>query len=203
MNLASLQDLFPDLLTVKNLFSSATLKMKLYLLRFSTFLKWAAVYLAVAGTFSFSCFLMEESIQLLSFAQFSASDTKQYHLMKRNLDLMEEVNSNLKFINKWFVWMVPPQRLGYGFYTQATDHYIDTLKAEVMANDPSVYAGEQVSLYFTARKVVTAQNGRWVASSPRVKVIFDKAPGKGAMRVEGKLRLDPDVAGGVIISQVE
>lgn len=198
MNLEFVTDAHQKLL---RFYSRQSSYIKIALIRFEKALKFIALYLAVAGLFGFSCFIMEEGVQLLSFAQFSASDNKQYALMKRNLDYMEQINKSLKFMNTWFLWMLPPQQAGYRHYAAATDRYIETLRAEVLANDPSVYVGEQVTLRFQFDSYEKKHNNLWVAKNRRVKILLDAPPGGKVIEIEGILKPDPDIAGGVILEK--
>ncbi len=166
------------------------------------FLKCFYFYLAFAGIFSFTAFIAEESIQLLSFAQFSASDTRQYALMKENLEYMERINNSLKFLNTWCLWVIPPQQLGYRHYAAATDRYIETLKAEILANDPSVYIGEDVTIRFAYKGYERKNNGLWVARSKGVKVVLKDPPQSAIIEITGRLRADPEVPGGVVIEPI-
>lgn len=186
----------------KRLGSEAYSAVKILLVRFDKALKFIALYLAVAGVFGFSCFMMEESIQLLSFANFSASDTRQYQLLKENLDAMERINSSLKWMNKYCLWIVPPQWLGYRHYASSTDLYIQTLRAEVLANEPACFLGEQVSVHFRHNGYEKKHNDLWVAKRRGVKLILSSPPGAPVISVVGLVKPDPDAPGGVIIEQV-
>jgi len=167
--------------------------------KFILFLKWVALYLALVGVVSFSCFIMEESIQLLSFAQFSASDTRQYSLMKDNLDMMAEITDSLDFTNKFFLWLLPPQRMGYDYYVKATRQYIKTLEGEILANNPSVYIGRHVDIKFRHKSFKPAKNGLYIAQNNKVKAILTSQPNTQEITISGVIQPDPDKLGGVII----
>jgi len=167
--------------------------------RLTDFLKIIALYLAFAGVFGFTIFIMEEGIQLLSFANFSASDTRSYYLMKENLELMRSINGTLKTVNKYFLWLVPPQQVGYDKYAQATDQYIKTLEAEIMANEPGLYINQYVSIRFKYDSYTAAKNGLYVATNKRVKVILKQPPASGIIQVSGIVQPDPDRKDGILI----
>ena len=168
--------------------------------RLKEFLKFGALYLAFAGVFGFTIFIMEEGIQLLSFANFSASDTRSYGLMKENLDLMKDINSSLKSINKYFLWLIPPQQIGYNRYAQATDQYIKTLEAEIMANQPGLYANQRVSIIFKHNSYSKAKNGLYVAKNKKVKVIMAQPPESKFIHITGMARPDPEMMDGIVIT---
>jgi len=168
--------------------------------KFKEFLKFGALYLAFAGVFGFTIFIMEEGIQLLSFANFSASDTRSYGLMKENLELMRNINGSLKAINKYFLWLIPPQQIGYTRYAQATDQYIKTLEAEIMANQPGLYANQYVSINFKHNSYSKAKNGLYIAKNKKVKVIMTQPPESEFIHITGMARPDPETLDGIVIT---
>ncbi len=161
--------------------------------KFKEFLKFGALYLAFAGVFGFTIFIMEEGIQLLSFANFSASDTRSYGLMK-------DINGSLKAINKYFLWLIPPQQIGYNRYAQATDQYIKTLEAEIMANQPGLYANQYVSINFKHNSYSKAKNGLYIAKNKKVKVIMTQPPESKFIHITGMARPDPETLDGIVIT---
>lgn len=173
--------------------------LKIFFLRFAAVLKFIALYIAVAGIVGFSIFIHEEAIQLLSFANFSASDTRQYHLLKDNLDHMKEINESLRWLNNHFMWMVPPQLLGYRHYANATDAYIRTLTAEVLRHDPAALVGERVDMPFVPESLSPGHNGLWIARARGVRIILKSEPTTKTVFVSGVLRPDPEFKGGVVI----
>ena len=165
----------------------------------NTFLKVFFFYMAFAGIFSFNAFLMQESAQLLSFANFSASDTQQYGLMKENIEYMGEINKTIRFFTKYFLWMLPPNKTAYMHYGNGLELYIATLKAEILAKDPSLFIGEHITMVFRYTNFKKAKNGLWIASNGKVKVILISEPESKSIEISGILRADPDKAGGVIL----
>jgi len=163
------------------------------------FLKCFFFYLAFVGIFGYSVFIMQEGAQLLSFSNFSASDTRQYALLRQNIDYMSEINKSIRFFTKYFLWMIPPQHKSYFHYANSIELYVETLRAEILANDPSVYLNEHISLTFKYNSFKKAKNGLWIASNGKVKVILISEPESKSIEISGILRADPDKAGGVIL----
>jgi len=113
-------------------------------------------YLTIIGVISFSLFIGQEACQMTSFGNFSASDTRRSDLMKQNLSTMSSILNGMVWINKPLIVLNPFQFWAYESYIKATRNYITTLEAEIFANEPILFIGEQVSTTFTYLKYHTA-----------------------------------------------
>ncbi len=167
--------------------------------RFSIFLKAILTYLAISGVFGFSCFLMQEGAQMLSFANFSASDTKQYQLMKVNLEYMSEIEDSINFLNKYFLWLIPPQQKSYEHYANSLGLYIKTLEMEVLANAPELYLDQEINMQFQYASYKPGKNNLFVLKNKKIKIITNKIPDGPVLHVQGIAQPDPEVASGIII----
>ena len=163
-------------------------------------LKCFLFYMAFAGIFSFSCFLIEEMQQVTIWSGFPSQDTGRYDLLKENCELLEKSNKTAKFINKYFVWMLPPQQIAYKYYFESIDQYIKNIEGLILAKDPSLFIGTYKTMLFRYNSFKKAKNGLWVASNGKVKVILEEEPATKSIQISGILRADPEKAGGVIIS---
>lgn len=122
-------------------------------------LKFFYFYVAFIGLFTFSTFIMEESLQMLTFSQFTNAKTERWDIAKDNLDKMVKINNHLKFLNIWFLWVQPFQFVSYTDFADATDGYIESQRALILANDPGLYAGSCVVVKFYYRQVIQSSDG--------------------------------------------
>lgn len=118
-----------------------------------TFLKAFYFYIALTGTVGFSLFIMEEGIQLLSFAMFTTSDTQRWDIAKANTERMRSIQGHMRVVNACFMWIQPFQCYSYGDYIDAIDGYLDSQESMIMAMDPGLWVGERVSFKFYYRTV--------------------------------------------------
>lgn len=165
-------------------------------------LKLFFFYLAFIGIFGFSLFILEEITQVNCWAIFAASDANRYDLIKKNCDIISQTNESAKWINKYFMWINPFQYLAYKAYADGIDVYIETQQAFILANDPSVYIGEYVTLQFKYNTYKPAKNGLFAAVNNKIKIILQESPKQKTIQVSGIVRPDPDRLGGVIITNI-
>ena len=176
------------------------LKIKLAgLPRAKTVLNGVLAYLTIIGVISFSLFLFEESAQMLSFANFSASDTKRYDLMKTNLNIMSDIMDTAESMNRLLYILNPFQHKAYKAYVLATRAYISTLEGEILANAPELYINEKISMAFKPDSYSAAQNNLFIAENRSIKVILRQAPASKTIQVTGTAQVDPDKKDGIII----
>jgi len=176
------------------------LKIKLAgLPRAKTVLNGVLAYLTIIGVISFSLFLFEESAQMLSFANFSASDTKRYDLMKTNLNIMSDIMDTAESMNRLLYILNPFQHKAYKAYVLATRAYISTLEGEILANAPELYINEKISMAFKPDSYSAAQNNLFIAENRSIKVILRQAPASKTIQVTGMAQADPDKKDGIII----
>ena len=162
-------------------------------------LKCFFFYLAFVGIFGFSLFLAEEQSQILVWSGFPSQDTGRYDLLRENCEMIKATNDTAKVINKWVMWLMPPQKWAYGEYHKSMDQYIKNINALILANDPEVYLNEHVSIQFKYNTFKPAKNGLWIAQSNKVKVILKAPPATRVIAVAGIIKSDPEKKGGVII----
>jgi len=180
------------------------LKIKLAgLPRAKTVLNGVLAYLTIIGVISFSLFLFEESAQMLSFANFSASDTKRYDLMKTNLNIMSDIMDTAESMNRLLYILNPFQHKAYSAYVLATRAYISTLEGEILANAPELYINEKISMTFKPDSYSAAQNNLFIAENRSIKVILKQAPASKTIQVTGMAQADPDKKDGIIIINQE
>ena len=150
-------------------------------------LKYFYLYLSIIGLISFSCFICQEAIQIVTFANFSCSDTRRYDLLKKNIEKIAEINDHLRALNAVLLIMQPFQYIAYSDYCNGTQSYIETLQAEVLANDPGLYAGEQISIDFYYKSLISDQRG-FVIKSGKLLCILATKPQGNPVRITGVVR---------------
>lgn len=158
--------------------------------RISGITKIFYLYLAFVGIFGFSCFIMEEGIQLISFANFSASDNRNYATMMDNLDLAESINKTKRSIAFWTLWLIPPQRKAYIAYADSVDQYVQTLRMEILANEPELFENRTVTIdSFRYLNISRTESGGWVASSRDIDIYLPDKP-DAQIDITGQIRLN-------------
>lgn len=136
------------------------------------FWKGFAMYLAVAGLVTFSLFILEESFQTMMFGTWPAQDAERWDIVHEATGKMEAVQSTLSFVNKAFGWIQPFAFVSYGAYVDAEKIYLKGLNAKVLANKPSVFAGETVEIEFEAESR-EFDTGKVIHRSPGLQVWAD------------------------------
>jgi hypothetical protein len=155
------------------------------------YLRYLFAYLAIAGLVTFSLFLHEEAIQTAIWGTWPAQDAKQWRLVKNGTELISSINTSMKVVNYMFGWIQPLALISYYRYAQATDYYIESLRAKVFANAPELYIGEKVKFEFNPREIKILNDGRYLAVNGKIGVFLQQntAPFK-KIAVEGILKQD-------------
>lgn len=154
--------------------------------KFFTWLKW---YLALAGLITFSMFILEESLQSVTFGIWPAKNAKAWANVKRGLDLMDNINSTLKIINYSVGWFQPLAFISYRAYSEASDSFIESSVVEVLANEPELYLNNKVRIEFIPRSIESLEDGSFLAVNGRLSVKQKFRPTIGeVIRVEGILK---------------
>ena len=150
------------------------------------FLKWFYLYLGIIGLVSFSLFIMEEAIQSCQFANFSCSDTYRYDLIKKNIERISKINKHLKVLTVTLMWMQPFQWWAYQDYGDATDNYVASLQAEVLANDPGLYVGQEIDIDFYWKSVIKRE--KYILSAGKLVYRTETMPESNSVRIKGIVR---------------
>ncbi|MBF0231850.1 MAG: hypothetical protein HQK65_02270 [Desulfamplus sp.] len=116
------------------------------------------LYLAITGMFSFTAFIMEESLQMLTFSMFVVKDTQRWDIAYKNINIMTKINKNLDLITRYTLWLNPLQQIAYKDFVLATDGYLDAQTALVMANDPGLFTGQSVAISFYFKSITQTQS---------------------------------------------
>jgi len=105
------------------------------------------------GIFTFSAFIMEESLQQITFANFTALDAENWNMLKSNIELMKKINKHLEILNKFILWIQPVAMFAYSDYVVATNNYIQTMQDTVIANAPQLYHNEKIKIKFFYKQI--------------------------------------------------
>jgi hypothetical protein len=145
-------------------------------------------YLAIVGLFTFASFIMQESIQMLTFAQFTNAKTERYDLMYDNIKRMEEINSHIRMLNEYFLWLQPFQMVSYGDFADATDEYIKSQLALILANDPGLFvmSSELVAIQFYYKQVLNQQD-YYVLRAGKLQYSTTTKPQSNPIYISGKI----------------
>jgi len=157
------------------------------------------LYLAFAGIFGFSLFIAEEIMQINMWANFAASDANRTDLILKNCATIEKTNNISKSINKYFMWLLPPQQWAYEALGEGVDVYLETQRAYVLARSPELFIGQDIKIDFMYKSYTPGKNNLFVLKNQKVKVIVNKIPSGTVVNITGTVLADPAVTGGVII----
>ena len=110
-------------------------------------------------------------------------------LIKINIQTIERISSHIKLINRALMWLQPFQMWAYEDYTCATNLYVQSLQAEVLARDPGLYVGEQVDILFYYKQI-SKKHDLFVLSNGKLLVRVKTMPKQTSLRVSGIIRRD-------------
>jgi len=123
----------------------------------------AAAYIAIVGLITYSLFILEESIQMITFGTWPAQDAKNWRLVLQGCDAIEATNRTLKIINYSVGWVQPLAFISYRSYAKATDYYVKALKNKVFAHEPEALIGREIETILSLRSARVEETlGGWV-----------------------------------------
>ena len=143
--------------TVKQILGSASRSRAIN--RFELFIKILFAYLAFVGLGSFPLFIAEEQSQILCWSNFPAMSERRYDLVQMNLDSLGETVRFMRAVNKYWMWMCPPQKRSYEIYADGLDGYIKTHESIILGSSPELYLDRTVSVKFRAQSQKPVQDG--------------------------------------------
>ncbi len=141
--------------------------------RFELFIKILFAYLAFVGLGSFPLFIAEEQSQILTWSNFPAMSERRYDLVQTNLDSLEVTIKFMRAVNKYWMWMCPPQRRSYAIYADGLEQYIRTHEAIILGSSPELYLGRTVSAQFKVQSKRKITDGT-VLQNHRFNVIINE-----------------------------
>jgi hypothetical protein len=107
----------------------------------------------LCGFSGFSCFLLEEGVQLNSFSSFAAQDVRQWQILLDLCDNNRKIVIALTWLNYGLNWINPPNCLAYHHYIKATKLHIKALEAKIFAHQPSLFENRKVEFNFEPHKI--------------------------------------------------
>ena len=154
--------------------------------------------ITIFGLVTFPQFLLEEAFQCCQFAEFAALSAKDWPLVLEGVDTMAKINKLSKTVNRTAGWINPLSYLSYRSYTKASDYYIKTITARVLANEPSLFIGRRVKFTFKPQQTESLSDGNFAHVNRNLKVITSNRPGEDGYisavgtlnRVGNKLTID-------------
>ncbi|MBA4369851.1 MAG: hypothetical protein C0403_19660 [Desulfobacterium sp.] len=114
--------------------------------KMKTIMRWIMVYIAIAGTISFSLFILEEALQTLVFSSWQSISCNKWDTVKEAITLMEETESTMSKINNYAGWINPLSWLSYNAFGKSSRHYNKALKERAIANEPELFTGETITI---------------------------------------------------------
>jgi len=150
-------------------------------------LKWFFLYISIIGLFGFSLFILEESVQLVTFSNFACKDANRYDLIKKNNHKIEQILGHMRVINTYLMWMQPFQWVAYDDYINATESYVEAMQGLVLANDPGLYQDEEISIDFYYRTASQSTPGVWELRAGRLVEFRSELPDRNPIRLSGRV----------------
>ena len=115
-------------------------------------LKIFFAYITLCGLVMFPCFIAEEAIQVAVWGTWPAQDAKDWQLVMQGCKIVDNINMTLKIINYSIGWIQPLAFFSYRAYANATDYYIESLRAKIFAHAPEVLDGHIVTITVSLKK---------------------------------------------------
>lgn len=90
-----------------------------------------SIYVALAGTIGFTCFIFEEAMQLQSFACFMYQETNDWEGMERHIKGMEKTQLTATAFVYGVGWINPIMYPAFKEYLNSNEDYIKAAKRRV------------------------------------------------------------------------
>jgi hypothetical protein len=145
-------------------------------------------YAACVGFVTFPLFILEESIQMATWGTWAAKDAKDAKLQLQGVEIIDRLNTVMLTVNQVLGWIQPLSMLGYDGYAQATDLYVKSVKAKLLARDPEIFIGKKVEFDFTPREIQAREDGQFLLANGRIGVIVNEAASLETTHIEGVMR---------------
>lgn len=107
------------------------------------------VYITIAGLYTFTAFILEESLQCVTWASWGIERMGNYAALKSAHDTMLRINHTLASLNSWLGWLNPIAKISYRAYHDATEHYLESMRLKIIATAPELFADQSVTFTFT------------------------------------------------------
>lgn len=152
--------------------------------RIKSYLSIGAVILSALGVITFTLFIFQEAVQMVTFGTWPAQHSKDWDLVMEGCDTIESINRGMKIVNYSVGWMQPFAFFSYRAYGKATDYYVQALRRKVFASAPECFLGRRVELVFVPTRIEPATGG-WKLINGKVFVLADSVPETGKVLVSG------------------
>jgi len=152
--------------------------------RIKSYLSVLTLILSVLGVITFTLFIFEEAIQMVTFGTWPAQYSKDWDLVMEGCDTIESINRGMKIVNYSVGWLQPFAFFSYRAYGRATDYYVEGLRRKVFANAPECFLGRRIKLVFVPSKIEVVESGVRLVNG-NVFVLADSAPETGKVLVSG------------------
>ena len=127
--------------------------------RITTALKIFFAYITLCGLVMFPCFIAEEAIQVAVWGTWPAQDAKDWELVMNGCKIVDNINLTLKIINYSIGWIQPLAFFSYRAYANATDYYVESLRAKIFAHAPEVLDGHIITATVSLKKARVIDTG--------------------------------------------
>jgi len=160
------------------------MKLRTLFYKFKKYLSFILIYLTVAGAYTFTAFIIEEAEQQVIWGTWPAQDAKNWELVLEGCDILDSLNTTMKWIN-WSIGYIQPLALiSYHCYWQSTSYYIKSLKTKVFAKSPASFDGRYIEFMFTPKQIVQ-QDGKIFLVNGRIWIEVDERPITRTVEIKG------------------
>jgi len=111
------------------------------------------LWFMIAGTISFSLFIIEEASQMATFSTFMSKNNSDLTLMLEASEIMDVNNDIILGINRWIGWISPFTYVSYNRYVDAQDLYSKAIKQHILSASPELLEGRYLEFEFTPRSI--------------------------------------------------
>ena len=164
-------------------------RIRHYSLKAKAILGTIAAVLTVLGIATFTCFILEESLQTVQFGVWPALQAGDYHTAREGLDLMVSINGSLKAVNYSVGWLHPLAFISYRAYHDAAAFFIKGTQARILAECPQAYANREVTFNFHWTTADSREDGRLVLKNGNgpIHAIVETMPDTQVIAITGTL----------------
>lgn len=146
------------------------------------------LYAGLVGFVTFPLFILEESAQMATFGTWAAKSTGNPELLLQGAEIIDTCNRMTKFINMYLGWIQPLSFYSYEHWHKASQFYSDTLKAQVLAQNPNLFIGRNVEIDFVPKSIEIMPDGKRLLTNGSIGFIpLDEKVGLERVRARGMM----------------